>query len=100
MLLTRYMDDYEDFKNSDAYPKGANIEEDFTIIEQMDNVSFLDNEEDGENNFDDVGVPSLALTVTASSSCPPSSIQESSSIEKIERAQRRLEKASGKKQKK
>ncbi|CAL5402121.1 unnamed protein product [Camellia sinensis] len=101
-LLTRYRDDYEDFNNWDAYPEDANIEEDFTTIEQRDNVSLSDSEEDAENNFDDVGVPSLALTVTASLSCPPPTptIQESSSIEKIERAQRRLEKARGKKQKK
>ncbi|KAL7174108.1 hypothetical protein ACSBR2_033376 [Camellia fascicularis] len=62
-LLTRY--DYEDFKNWDAYLEDANIEEDFTTIEQRDNVSFSDSEENGENNFDDVGVPSLALTTTA-----------------------------------
>ncbi|KAL7241612.1 hypothetical protein ACSBR1_014248 [Camellia fascicularis] len=93
MLLTRYRDDYEDFNNWDAYPEDANIEEDFTTIEQRDDLSLLDSEDDVENNFDDVGVPSLALTVTASPSCPPPSIQESSSMEKIERAQRRLEKA-------
>ncbi|KAI8026776.1 hypothetical protein LOK49_LG02G00150 [Camellia lanceoleosa] len=96
--LTRYRD--EDFNNWDAYPEDTNIEEDFTIIEQRDNVSLSDSEEDVENNFDDIGVPSLALTVTASPSCPPPTIQESSSMEKIERAQRRLEKARGKKQKK
>ncbi|CAL5322812.1 unnamed protein product [Camellia sinensis] len=72
-LLTSYRDDYEDFKNWDAYPKDANIEEDFTTIKQKDNVSLSDSEEDGENNFDDVSVPSLALTVTASPSCPPPS---------------------------
>ncbi|CAL5373759.1 unnamed protein product [Camellia sinensis] len=101
-LLTRYRDDYEDFNNWDAYPEDANIEEDFTTIEQRDNVSLSDSEEDAENNFDDVGVPSLALTVTASPSCPPPTptIQESASMEKIERAQRRLGKARGKKQKK
>ncbi|CAL5364001.1 unnamed protein product [Camellia sinensis] len=73
-LLTSYRDDYEDFKNWDAYPEDANIEEDFTTIKQKDNVSLLDSEEDGENNFDDVSVPSLALTVTASPSCPPPSV--------------------------
>ncbi|KAL7253554.1 hypothetical protein ACSBR1_007981 [Camellia fascicularis] len=93
-------DDYEDFKNWDAYPEDANIEEDFTTIKQRDNVSLSDSEEDGENNFDDVSVPSLALNVTASPSCPPLIIQKSSSMEKIERAQRRLEKERGKKQKK
>ncbi|THG03946.1 hypothetical protein TEA_008821 [Camellia sinensis var. sinensis] len=36
----------------------------------MDNVSLSNSEEGGENNFDDVGVPSLALTVIASLSCP------------------------------
>ncbi|KAL7191361.1 hypothetical protein ACSBR2_023438 [Camellia fascicularis] len=85
-LLTRYTDDYKGFKNWDAYLEDANIENDFTTIEQMDNVSLSDSEEDGKNNYDDVGVPSLALTVTASLSCPPPSIQESSSMEKIERA--------------
>ncbi|KAL7202442.1 hypothetical protein ACSBR1_034003 [Camellia fascicularis] len=62
-LLTRY--DYEDFKNWDAYLEDANIEEDFTTIEQRDNMSLSDSEENGENNFDDVGVPSLALTTIA-----------------------------------
>ncbi|KAL7222251.1 hypothetical protein ACSBR1_024041 [Camellia fascicularis] len=85
-LLTRYRDDYEGFKNWDAYLEDANIEKDFTTIEQMDNVSLSNSEEDGKNNFDDVGVPSLVLTVTASLSCPPPSIQESSSMQKIERA--------------
>ncbi|CAL5382474.1 unnamed protein product [Camellia sinensis] len=44
-LLTRYRDDYENFNNWDAYPEDANIEEDFTTVEQRDNVSLSDSEE-------------------------------------------------------
>ncbi|CAL5331127.1 unnamed protein product [Camellia sinensis] len=45
MLLTRYRDDYENFNNWDAYPEDANMEEDFTTVEQRDNVSLSDSEE-------------------------------------------------------
>ncbi|CAL5380973.1 unnamed protein product [Camellia sinensis] len=44
-LLTRYRDDYENFNNWDAYPEDVNIEEDFTTVEQRDNMSLSDSEE-------------------------------------------------------
>ncbi|GFY82551.1 hypothetical protein Acr_02g0007910 [Actinidia rufa] len=106
-LLSRYKDDYEKFKNWDANPEEPNIEEDAATMEKRERVSLLDSE-------DEIVPISGQLTVVSSGSVPPYStssmlgsssspppISQVSPIEQAKaQAQRRIEKARGKRQKK
>ncbi|KAL7206240.1 hypothetical protein ACSBR2_019031 [Camellia fascicularis] len=97
-LLSRYREDYENFKNWDAHPEDANIEEDIMAIEEIDNVSLSDNEDDTTLAASDVQPCPTPTPLPTSSSFPLPTSQEHS-MEQVA-AQRRLEKACGKRQKK
>ncbi|XP_028123521.1 uncharacterized protein LOC114320660 [Camellia sinensis] len=90
----RYKEDYEKFKNWDAHPEDANIEEDIMAIEERDNVSFSDSEDDITLATSDVQPCPTPTPLPTSSSFPPSTSQEHS-MEQVA-AQRRLEKTRGK----
>ncbi|KAG5542096.1 hypothetical protein RHGRI_021825 [Rhododendron griersonianum] len=110
-LLSRYKDDYENFKNWDANPEEPNIEEDVAAMEERERVSLSDSEDESDS------VPvSSQLTMVSSGSAPPcstssmfgssSSPSPSSQVSPMEQAkaqaqaQRRIEKAKGKRQRK
>ncbi|KAL7206899.1 hypothetical protein ACSBR2_019576 [Camellia fascicularis] len=97
-LLSRYKEDYENFKNWDAHPEDANIEEDIMAIEERDNVSLSDSEDDTTLAGSDVQpCPTPTPLPTSSLFLPPTSQEHS--MEQVA-AQRRLEKTRGKRQKK
>ncbi|KAL7258060.1 hypothetical protein ACSBR1_004223 [Camellia fascicularis] len=96
-LLSRYKEDYENFKNWDAHPEDANIEEDIMAIEERDNVSLSDSEDNTTLVASDVQPCPTPTPLPTSSSFPPPTSQEHS-MEQVA-AQRRLEKARGKRQK-
>ncbi|KAL7236186.1 hypothetical protein ACSBR1_019449 [Camellia fascicularis] len=97
-LLSRYREDYENFKNWDAHPEDANIEEDIMAIEERDNISLSDSEDDTTLAASDVQPCPTPTPLPTSSSFPLPTSQEHS-MEQVA-AQRRLEKARGKRQKK
>ncbi|XP_028101048.1 uncharacterized protein LOC114300362 [Camellia sinensis] len=97
-LLSRYREDYENFKNWDAHPEDANIEEDIMAIEERDNVSLSDSEDDTTLAASVVQPCPTPTPLPTSSSLPLPTSQEHS-MEQVA-AQRRLEKARGKRQKK
>ncbi|KAI8561094.1 hypothetical protein RHMOL_Rhmol04G0310100 [Rhododendron molle] len=107
-LLSRYRDDYENFKNWDANPEEPNIEEDLAALEERERVSLPDSEDEA------VPIPQQQLTIGASGSAPPcstssmlgssSSPSPSNQVCAMEQAKaqarKRIEKAKGKRQKK
>ncbi|CAL5328732.1 unnamed protein product [Camellia sinensis] len=97
-LLSRYREDYENFKNWDAHPEDANIEEDIMAIEERDNVSLSDSEDD-TTLAASVVQPCPTPTPLPTSSSSPLPTSQEHSMEQVA-AQRRLEKACGKRQKK
>ncbi|KAL7177692.1 hypothetical protein ACSBR2_030955 [Camellia fascicularis] len=97
-LLSRYREDYENFKNWDGHPEDANIEKDIMAIEERDNVSLLDSEDETTLVASDVQPCPTPTPLPTSSSFPLPTSQEHS-MEQVA-AQRRVEKARGKRQKK
>ncbi|KAF7112916.1 hypothetical protein RHSIM_RhsimUnG0179400 [Rhododendron simsii] len=108
-LLSRYRDDCENFKNWDANPEEPNIEEDVVAMEERERVSLSDSEDESDS------IPvSSQLTIVSSGSAPPCSTSSilgsssgpspSSQVSPMEQAkaqaQRRIEKARGKRQRK
>ncbi|KAL7209969.1 hypothetical protein ACSBR1_031524 [Camellia fascicularis] len=97
-LLSRYREDYENFKNWDGHPEDANIEKDIMAIEERDNVSLSDSEDETTLVASDVQPCPTPTPLPTSSSFPLPTSQEHS-MEQVA-AQRRVEKARGKRQKK
>ncbi|XP_057469642.1 uncharacterized protein LOC130758708 [Actinidia eriantha] len=107
MLLSRYRDDYEKFKNWDANPEEPNIEEDAATMEERERVSLSDSEDEtvpisGQLTVVSSGsVPLCSTSSMLGSSSSPPPINQVSPIEQVKaQAQRRIEKARGKRQKK
>ncbi|XP_058228011.1 uncharacterized protein LOC131336244 [Rhododendron vialii] len=95
-LLSKYRNDYEKFKNWDVLGHDANIEKDLLTMEARENVSLSESEDEavpGNNS-----IPTPSPTSAMSSSCPSPSLTSPSPEQTV--AQRRLERARGKKQKK
>lgn len=106
-LLSRYRDDYEKFKNWDANPEEPNIEEDAATMEERERVSLSDSEDEtvpisGQLTVVSSGsVPPCSTSSMLGSSSSPPPISQVSPIEQAKaQAQRRIEKARGKRQKK
>ncbi|XP_057497393.1 uncharacterized protein LOC130782121 [Actinidia eriantha] len=106
-LLSRYRDDYEKFKNWDANPEEPNIEEDAATMEERERVSLSDSEDEtvpisGQLTVVSSGsVPLCSTSSMLGSSSSPPPISQVSPIEQAKaQAQRRIEKARGKRQKK
>lgn len=95
-LLSRYRNDYEKFKNWDVLGDDANIEEDLLTMEARENVSLSESEDEAVPGNNSIPTPSPASAT--SSSCPSPSLPSPSPEQTV--AQRRLERARGKKQKK
>ncbi|GFZ14657.1 hypothetical protein Acr_24g0008470 [Actinidia rufa] len=106
-LLSRFRDDYEKFKNWDANPEEPNIEEDATTMEERERVTLSDSEDEtvpisGQLTVVSSGsVPPCSTSSMLGSSSSPPPISQVSPIEQAKaKAQRRIEKARGKRQKK
>ena len=108
-LLSRNREDYESFKNWDMYDEDANIEEDVMTMEGRENVVLSESEDDIGQAITNTPTPPVPIisdapwtppcstsSATATPSGPPPNVQRSVKSQ----AQKRLEKARGKKQKK
>lgn len=102
-LLSRYRDDYESFKNWDIYDEEANTGEAFETMEEREQVVLSDSEDEIQA-ITNTPAPPTPPTPSSTSSAIVTSLGPSptvpSSTDKAMQAQRRIEKARRKKQKK
>lgn len=93
-LLSRYRNDYEQYKNWDMFADDANIEEDLMTIEERENMPLSESDDEVAPNLDVQPHNSAATPSSRSTPTLPSPSPEQA------QAQRRLERARGKRQKK
>lgn len=93
-LLSRYRNDYEQYKNWDMFADDANIEEDLMTIEERENIPLSESDDEVAPNLDVQPHNSVATPSSSSTPTLPSPSPEQA------QAQRRLERARGKRQKK